>query len=63
MPKTIRATITVEVPYENELLNYGNKLNAKIREVINNSDYITCEVEAGNLEPNGRPILRLNDET
>lgn len=63
MPKTIRATITVEVPYDNELLNYGKKLNAKIREVIDKSDYITCEVEAGNLKPNGRPVLRLNNET
>ena len=30
--KTIRATITVEVPYENELMNYGTKLNKKIKQ-------------------------------
>ena len=27
MDKIIRATITVEVPYSNELMNYGDKLN------------------------------------
>ena len=28
--KVIRATIVVEVPYKNELMNYGNKLDKEI---------------------------------
>lgn len=59
--KIIRATITVEVPYSNELLNDGSKLNAKIKEVLNNADFIPHETQAGDLEPCKRPVLK--DET
>lgn len=60
--KIIRATITVEVPYENELMNYGHKLNAKLKEAINNADYIPCEIEAGNLNHSKRPVIKYETE-
>jgi len=61
MDKIIRATITVEVPYSNELMNYGDKLNKKLKQVIAEIDYIPHETQAGNLEPTTRPVIR--DET
>ena len=61
--KTIRATIQVEVPYTSELMNYGSKLDKEIRNVIDNTSYISCKVQAGNLKPNGMPTLRNTDET
>lgn len=61
--KIIRATITVEVPYENELMNYGHKLNAKLREVIDNADYIPCEIEAGELDYSKRPVLKIDEDS
>ena len=63
MPKTIRATIKIEVPYTNELMNYGSKLDKELRKVIDNSSYISCALQAGELEPNGMPTLRLKNET
>jgi len=63
MEKVIRATIQVEVPYTNELMNYGSKLDIEIRKVIDNASYINCKLEAGNLVPNGNPTLKLKDET
>ena len=61
MSRTIRATITVELPYSNDLLLYGDRLDAKIREVINNADFIPCEIKTGNLDYSKRPVIR--DET
>ena len=61
--KTIRATIQIEVPYANELMNYGSKLDKELRKVIDNTSYISCKLEAGDLEPNGKPTLRIADET
>ena len=58
MDKTIRATITVEVPYSNELLNDGNKLNEKLKQIIADTDYIPHETQAGNLEPTTRPVIK-----
>ena len=63
MPKTIRATIQVEVPYSNELMNYGSKLDKELRKVIDNTSFINCKLEAGNLKTNGIPTLRKTDET
>ena len=60
--KILKATITVEVPYENELMNYGHKLNAKLKEAINNADYIPCEIEAGNLKHSKRPVIKYETE-
>lgn len=56
--RIIRATITVEVPYSNELMNYGDKLNKKIKQVIADADYIPHETQAGNLKPSKRPVLK-----
>lgn len=57
MDKIIRATITIEVPYDNELLNYGSKLDQKLREVIDRTKHLSCSVQAGNLEPSTEPVL------
>ena len=59
--KKIRATITVELPWDNELLNYGHKLDKSIRAVIDNTSYISCSVVAGNLEPSKEPVIRIDD--
>ena len=64
MPKTIRATITVEVPYSNELMNYGDKLDKQLRAVIDNTKLLNCKLEAGEHTDNTMPIIRDNtDET
>jgi len=62
MDKIIRATITVEVPYKNEYMNYGDVLNKKIKQIIADTDYISCGVEAGELEPSKEPVLREKHE-
>lgn len=62
MDKIIRATITVEVPYENELMNYGDKLNKKLKQIIADTDYIPHETNAGNLQPSKRPVIREKHE-
>lgn len=56
--KIIRATVTVEMPYSNELLNYGSKLNNKIKQIIADADYLPCGVQAGNLAPSKEPVLK-----
>ena len=56
--KTIRATITVEVPYSNELLNDGSKLNKKLKQVIADTDYLPHETQAGELAPSKRPVIK-----
>ena len=56
--KKIRATITIEVDWDNELLNYGSKLQEKLRQVIDNTDFLICSVEAGDLKPNGMPVIK-----
>ena len=61
MDKIIRATITVEVPYSNELLNDGTKLDNKLRKVIDNAKFIPCKIKAGELDYSKRPVIR--DET
>lgn len=63
MKQKIRATITVEVPYSNELMNNGTKLDKEIRKVIDNSSYISSELESGHLKPSRRPVLRIRNET
>jgi len=60
--KIIRATITVEVPYSNELMNYGDKLNDKLKQVIADTDFISHETQAGDLQPCTRPVIRVTDE-
>ena len=42
-------------------MNYGDKLNKKLKQVIAETDYILHETQAGNLEPTTRPVIR--DET
>ncbi len=64
MKKTIRATITVEVPYSNEYMNYGNKLDKEIRRVIDKTPFLNCHITAGDHErsTNSLPIIRDTNE-
>ena len=48
--KVIRATVCVELPYDNELLNYNHKLNKKILEVLSDGNF-ACSVRAGSNIP------------
>jgi len=63
--KTIRATITIEVPYSNEYMNYGDKLDKEVRRIIDKTPYLNCRTTAGdhNRDTNGMPIIRDTDET
>jgi len=57
--KKIRATIVVEIPYSNELMNYGDKLNEKIKQVIADTKFVQCKVTAGNnFEDNSMPVIK-----
>ena len=58
MAKILRATITVEVPYSNELLNDGTKLDKELRKVINNAKFIPCKITAGELDYSKQPAMR-----
>jgi hypothetical protein len=61
--KTIRATITVEVPYKNDYMNYGDKLDKELRRVINNTKFLSCHVVAGDNSDikDGMPVIRDNE--
>ena len=48
-PKIIRYTIVVEVPYDNEQLNYVNKAQDKIIEVLGKKQF-AFKTQAGFLE-------------
>ena len=57
--KKIRANIVIELPYSNELLNYGDKLNEKIKQVIADTKFVQCKVTAGNnFEDNSIPVIK-----
>ena len=61
--KTIQATIVVEVPYSNEYMNYGDKLDKELRRVIDKTPFLNCKVVAGeNLGSNGMAVIRDTDE-
>jgi len=47
--KTIQATIVVEVPYSNEYMNYGDKLDKELRRVIDKTPFLNCKVVAGKI--------------
>ena len=59
--KKIRATLTIEVPYKNEYMNYGDKLDKELRRVIDKTPFLSCSVVAGELEPSKEPVIRLNE--
>jgi|TARA_R110000803_G_scaffold161817_1_gene225440 hypothetical protein len=46
-PDTIRMTIQVEVPYENDIMNYGEKSKQLIRDYINSDKFGGYKIEAG----------------
>ena len=55
--KKIRATLTIDLEYNDELLSYGSKLDSKLRQVIDNTDFLCCEVVSGNLKPSKMPVI------
>ena len=46
-PDTIRMTIQVEVPYENDIMNYGEKSKQLIKDYINSDAFGGYRIEAG----------------
>ena len=44
-------------------MNYGTKLNKKIKQIIAEADFVPCGIVAGNLEPSKEPVLRGKNET
>jgi len=51
------------VPYSNEYMNYGDKLDKELRRVIDKTPYLNCKVVAGeNLDSNGLAVIRDTDE-
>lgn len=61
--KTIRATLVVEIPYSNDYMNYGKKLDAELRRVIDKTEFLNCLIVSGEHKDttNGLPIIRDND--
>lgn len=53
--KSILVTIAVELPYDNELLNYNSKLNNAVLEVIGDGKF-ACSVNAGSNLTSEHPI-------
>ena len=49
-PDTIRMTIQVEVPYSNDIMNYGNKGKQLIRDYINSDNFGSYLVEVGGID-------------
>ena len=61
--KKIRATLTIEVPYSNELMNYGKKLDKELRKVIDNTDFLNCKIVAGeSFDQHEIPVLTLDTD-
>ena len=54
--KKIRATINVELPYDSELLNHGDKLDKELKRVLT-SNYISCKIVSGNLKDCKDPVV------
>ena len=46
-PNTIRMTIQVEIPYENDIMNYGEKSKQLIKDYINSDKFGGYSIEAG----------------
>jgi hypothetical protein len=49
-PDTIRMTIQVEVPYSNDIMNYGYNSKQLIRDYINSNEFSSYKIEAGAIE-------------
>lgn len=55
--RKIRTTIVLELPYDNELLNYGNKLRAEILRVLADGNFAFAVQTGSDLPTNiGVPI-------
>ena len=54
--KKIRATITVDLPYDDELLTHGGKLDAELKRVLT-SNFISCTIQSGELEASREPVI------
>lgn len=59
----IVATMSVELPYENDLLGYNTILTEKIKSVISNLSHVSCRLETGLKDAQlGIPDVPLNKE-
>lgn len=54
--RKIRATINVELDYDNELLNYDDKLQSELKRVLT-SNHICCKIVAGDLDKCKDPVI------
>jgi hypothetical protein len=56
--KKIRATLVVEFKYSNELMNYGDVCDTKIRQVINDASFLPCKLQVAEEFPdNTLPVI------
>ena len=55
MTKSIIVTVAVQLPYSNELLNYNDKLNDAVLDVLKDGKF-ACSVVAGNDLTSEHPI-------
>ena len=46
-PDTIRMTIQVEIPYENDIMNYGDISKQVVKDYINSDKFGGYSIEAG----------------
>ena len=61
MAKIIRATVTIEVPYRNDLMNYNELFSNKLKQIVADADFVPCSIHAGELEPCKSPVLKDKD--
>ena len=59
MAKSTRVTITLDMEYDNDLLNNGTKMVKKIREFIANNDFSYLTQSGDNLDTGDRPVNKV----
>jgi hypothetical protein len=59
MDKSTRVTITLDMEYDNDLLNNGTKMVKKIREFIANNEFSYLTQTGENLDAGGRPVNKV----
>ncbi len=58
--KVIRATVIVEVPYTNDLMNNGTELDIELRKVIDKASFLNCKIVACDDDAKEQqPIIKL----
>lgn len=59
MAKSTRVTITLDMEYDNDLLNNGTKMVKKIREFIANNNFSYLTQSGDNLDTGDRPVNKV----